>query len=104
MNTKEYVKLVADGNYIPVKYAVMEATVGANAAGTYLWLKASGYGFDTDVHYNAYLASIESNSGDVPPVTTGIQGTMDAYSIVALSAVAAYKSPKNHHTGPYMIG
>jgi hypothetical protein len=104
MNTKEYVQLTGDANDIPVKYMVMEATIGANAAGSYLWLKCASYGMDSLAHFQDYLDSLDDDtviSGGTP---TGIQGTLGAYSVVALTAVEEYNSPKTHHNGPYKIG
>lgn len=103
MIIKEFVKLSGDANYVPVKYAVMEVTVGGTAIATFLWLKVAGYGMDTEPHYSDYIHSIiDASFTGVAPV--GLVGTMSAYSVVALSAVEAYKSQYSNHEGPYQIG
>lgn len=103
MIIKEFVKLTGDSYYVPVKYVVMEVTVGNAAAATFLWLKVSGYGMDTLTHYNDYISDITDASftGRAP---AGLQGTLKAYSIVALSTVEAYSSKYSNHEGPYQIG
>jgi hypothetical protein len=95
MNTKLTVKKVADSGYIPVKYGVVEITVGANAAATYLLLETIGVGWDTEIHYLAWKSTktYDSGSGTTTLVgrnVTGIQGTLGALEIVALSAVISY--------------
>ena len=95
MNTRLTVKKTADGNYIPVKYGVVEITVGAAAATTYLLLETIGVGWDTEGHYNAWkgVKTYDSASGTTTlagRVVTGMQGTLGALEVVALSAVVAY--------------
>jgi hypothetical protein len=112
MNTKEYVKLSSDSKFITVKYMVMEASVGAAASSTYLWLKVASYGIDTDAHYKDYMDSIADDSFSRKDLVTdfGFQGTLDAYSVVALDAVEAYGDSKKltlnirHYDGPHPIG
>ena len=105
MIIKEFVEITAETNEVPIKYSVMEVTVGAAAGTTYLWLKVAGYGMNTVVNYDAYVESVQlatfSGSGQPP---TGIAGTMNAYSVVALTAVEAYDSKYGNHEGPYNIG
>lgn len=93
MNTKEVVKLAADNNYVPVKYFVMEQTVGNAVATTYLWLKVISYGIDTKENYDAYIISLDTRVDK-----SNFQGTLNEYSVVALTAVASYTSPKSNHT------
>ena len=103
MNIIEYVKLTGDTNYVPVKYAVMEVTVGVAAASTYVWLKLVSYGVDTEGNYNTYVDSIKDAtfSGMVP---AGLVGVLRTYSVVALSTVESYTSKYSNHEGPYNIG
>jgi hypothetical protein len=97
MNTKLTVRKTGDANYIPVKYGVVEITVGANAAATYLLLETIGVGWDTESNYLAWKStkSYDSGSGTTTLVgrnVTGIQGTLGALEAVALSAVVSYSA------------
>ena len=93
MNTKEVVKLTASTDYVPVKYFVMESIVGPAAASTYLWLKVISYGIDTKEHYDNYITSLNADAPD----KSNFQGTLNEYSVVALSEVSSYTSPKSNH-------
>lgn len=94
MNTKEVIKLSADTSYVPIKYFVMECNVGSAADSTYLWLKVIAYGIDTIENYDAYITSLDTSVIDM----TGFQGTLGVYTVVALTAVEQYTSPKSNHT------
>ena len=100
MNTKEFVQISGDSWEVPIKYAVIETTVGSNTAGTYLWLKCIGYGFDTIAHFDAYVASLDTSVTD----TTGIKGSFGVYSVITLNLVQEYNTPKSNHAGPYLVG
>jgi hypothetical protein len=103
MDIIEYVMKTADANYVPIKYRIVETSIGANAAGSYLWVKVVGYGMDSKINYDNYVNSIKDASftGVAP---TGLQGTIDSYEVIALSTVKAYKSVYTNHSGPYKIG
>ena len=96
MNTKEYVRLSSDTNYIPIKYSVIEATIGAGDGN--LWLKCIAHGWDTKEHYEAYLDSVKfDGSSGLQIDTTGIQGTLGSYTISAISSVQEYRTPATNH-------
>ena len=61
MIEKEYVSLKSDTNFIPVKYAVMDVTVGADIASSYAWIKVVGYGIDTQQHFDDYVTADNMN-------------------------------------------
>jgi len=98
----EFVMLTADTNYVPVKYMVMNSTVGSTTGATYLWLKQVSYGMDTQTHYETYISAIRD--GSLTGGVLGLVGTLTTYSVVALSSVEAYKSKYSNHDGPYDIG
>lgn len=93
--------LKSDSNFVPVKYVVMEATVGAGSAN--LWLKVASYGMDTETNYDAYVNSIKDASWDGRP-PAGLQGTLGEYSVAALADVEQYSSKKSFHDGRFEIG
>lgn len=93
MNIGLTVKLVADGNYIPVKYGVVEMTPAATAGATYCVLQVIRVGWDTENHYNDWKATSGYADGNMylsGRNTTGMQGTPGALSVVALSAIENY--------------
>lgn len=47
MRTVEHVKLKTDSNYIHIKYAVLEVTVGSTLAASQAWIKCISFGCDT---------------------------------------------------------
>jgi len=81
MNTNLTVKLSSDTNYIPVRYRVVEVTVGSSAAATYCVLVTEKVGWDTEVHYEAWTKSRN---------TEGMIGTLGAFSVEALSDLIVY--------------
>lgn len=81
MVTYEQVKLITDTNYIPVKYVVMEVTLGSTLANSYVWLKQASYGVATEADLNSYYDS---------PKRSLLVGTMSVYSITTLDKVVAY--------------
>ena len=52
MNTNLTVRLIADTNYIPVMYRLVEMTPGSSAALTYCVLQVARVGWDTENNYN----------------------------------------------------
>lgn len=102
MKTVEYVKLKSDTNYIHVKYAVMEVTVGTSLATSQIWLKCISYGWDTKENLEGLKLTSEGYQATLvdgrpfkqDPYTgvdkTGIQGTIGEYSVVTLADVDPY--------------
>ena len=96
MNTNLTVRLIADTNYIPVMYRLVEMTPGSSAALTYCVLQVARVGWDTENNYNNWKATSVWDSGtEMMYLTgrnaTGMQGTLGALSVVALSAITNYK-------------
>jgi len=100
MNNKEFVQLTADGNYIPVKYAVIEATIGNSLAASYVWLKCIAYGIDTKQHFIDFKNNAEYNNID----PSNLLGTLETYLIKPLTDVKTYVSPDSYNVGFYQIG
>ncbi len=93
--------LSSDTNYIPVKYAVVEVTVGAALATSYAWLKCISGGVATESDFNALKESLDASTA---PDYTKVLGTIGAYSIAALSTIKEYKSPKSFDAGNILLG
>lgn len=91
MNTKLAVKLSTDTNYIPVKYQVIEMSIGTAADGsdTYCALMVSRIGWDTEAHYKEWMKNRD---------VTGKQGTSGAFSVAPLSDLEVYDSPRTPST------
>lgn len=100
MNTKETVMLNSDTNYIPVKYSVIEVAIGNSLAASYAWLKCISYGFDTKIHLDDFVESLSETT----QITTGIQGTLGEYQIVALNAISSYIAKASNHDSNYPVG
>lgn len=81
MNTNLTVKLSSDTNSIPVKYRVVEISVGTSLADTYCVLTVEKVGWDTGEHYEAWTDRRE---------TTGMVGTLGDFSVAALSDLKTY--------------
>ena len=101
MNIVEYVKLSSDTNYIPVKYAVMSASVGSSLGASNAWLKCVGYGIDTKEHFDEFKDKAENES---KVVTTNLLGTPGTYSVQALDDVVPYSTPATFQVGAYNLG
>ena len=104
MNIIEFVALSSDTNFIPVKYAVIDVTVGTASSSTYLWLKVVSYGIDTESHYNDYLDSLNDGTVNQNGAPDGLQGTLKDYLVTSLDNVKSYHSAKGNHSGSYPIG
>lgn len=91
MNTNLTVKKSSDSNYIPVKYKAVEMTVGANAATTYVLIQTVAIGWDTEEHFNGWKSVRDDSKGLVGRNPTGIQGTLGALEVVALSTLVSYE-------------
>jgi hypothetical protein len=94
MNNILIVRKTGDLNYIPVKYRVVEMTVGSTAGATYCVLQCIDRGWDTEAHWNDWKAG-KSPSGDYSNPTgrksVGAQGTIGALEVETLDNLAAYK-------------
>jgi hypothetical protein len=93
MNTNLTVKLSADGNDIPVMYRVIEMTPQATAAGTYCVLQVVRVGWNTFANYDNWKATTGYADGAMYITGrdwTGMQGTLGALSVAALSAIELY--------------
>ena len=90
MNIIEYVKLTSDANYIPVKYAVMEATVGSSISNSYVWLKCVGQGITTLTDFNGIKAAINEFKS---PDKSKFVGTLGGYSVAAINVIVPYSTP-----------
>src|SRR5208337_4478934 len=110
MNTTETVTLTTDNNYIPVKYRIVEMIPAATAATTYCTIQVVDYGWDTEAHWRNYIghAIISQNPPPTAPnasvnyypggyiynfgggTTAGVEGTLGALSVVALSIIIEY--------------
>jgi len=101
MNTRETVMLSADANYIPVKYAVIEVTIGSTLANSYAWLKCISNGIASVEDFNTVTEAVR-NSKDYDPSL--LKGTVGAYSVSALSAIKEYSTPKNFSGGSLLLG
>lgn len=86
MNTLEYVKFLNDTNYVPVRWAVVEVSVGGTPATTNLWLKCAGYGWDTEENLKEYAEGGNHNR-------EGKTGTLDEYIVATLDQVESYSRP-----------
>lgn len=101
MNTREIVMLSNDSNYIPVKYAVMEVTVGNTLAASYAWLKCISSGIATEADLATLKTSVESGDGAYPSL---LVGTLGAYSVAALSTIKEYSAPTKYEGGRVLLG
>jgi hypothetical protein len=95
MNTSLTVKKSTDSNFIPVKYRIIEVTVGANAAGTYCLLETVAVGWDTEAHFNNWkgVKTYDAASGTTTIIgrdATGIQGTIGDLEVIALTTLVAF--------------
>jgi hypothetical protein len=94
MNTSLTVKLNADTNFIPVMYRVVETTVGATLAATFLVLEVVRVGWDTVGHYNDWKAKSGYADGNMYLTgrkTVGIIGTLGTLTVAAADTVSIYK-------------
>lgn len=81
MQSSLTVRKIADANYIPVKYSVVEMTVGSTPAATYCALQTIRVGWDNVDNWRNW---------DISRNTTGMQGTLGALEVVALDTIALY--------------
>jgi len=91
MNTKLTVKKSGDTNFVPVKYAVIEMAIGADAANTNVVIQVMKPGFDTEANYNKWKSTWHGDESSLvgrDPI--GIVGTIGALEVVALNTLVAY--------------
>jgi len=96
MNSNLTVRLSADGNDIPVMYNVVEMTTGASAALTYCVLVVIRVGWNTFANYDNWKATSSWDPGTERMYLTGrdwtgMQGTLGAFSVAALSTLEIYR-------------
>ena len=93
MNTKLIVRKSADGNYKPIKYAVVEMTPAATAAATYCLIQIIDVGWDLEANWNNWKADKSPNGIYSNPIgrnPTGMQGMIGDLEVVALSTLEIY--------------
>lgn len=102
MRNVEHVKLTADSNYIHVKWAVIEATVGSSLANSYAWIVCVSYGFDSKENLLGFKLTsdgYEKELVDGRPVKqdpytgvdkTGMVGNIGEYRVVSLVDIEPY--------------
>ena len=81
MNTFEVVMLKTDTNVVPVKYAVVECTIGSTLANSFVWLKCIAYGMATKEDVVSYGREPDSSL---------LQGTPGEYTVTSLDKVSPY--------------
>jgi hypothetical protein len=83
MNERLTVKKIADANYKPVKYKVVEMAVGTDAAGTNCVLETIEVGWATENSYNAYKEDRTITAADKV-------GTLGELTVDSLSNLEVY--------------
>lgn len=104
MNTKEFVMLNTDTNYIHTKFAVIDTNIGTDLASSYAWIKCVSYGCTTKEKLEAfdrtskgYAAELGENGQwvapefHVTPDKSGIVGTLNEYQVVSLVDIVPFK-------------
>ena len=92
MNTKLCVRKTSDSNFIPIKYGVVEMTVGVDADNTNVVIQIIKPGWNTEINYNKWKSTWNGDESVlVGRNPAGIQGTIGALEVVALSALVAYE-------------
>lgn len=116
MRSSELVKLNDDGNYIPAKWQVVEATIGSGSAN--LWLKRVSYGVDTEEHLKEILNEYYYNPPEFKEafpdqqrsevqrdaLRAGLVGPLNEYRVESLDNVSAYSRPNFKGRAPVDIG
>jgi hypothetical protein len=83
----EYIKLTNDNNYVPSKWAVIQASLTGSNSG-WFWVKRISYGITTEQNLNDYIDSLNSNT---LPDKTKLDGVLGEYRIVGLNEITEYK-------------
>ena len=91
MNTKQFVKLTSDTNYIPIKYSIIEITVGNSLASTYALIQQVSYGVATEDDLN----DIITNYNNEEDYSSYLVGTLYDYQIVTFDQIKSYNKPVN---------
>jgi hypothetical protein len=81
MNTKLSVKLKSDTNFVPIKYDVVEMSVGTATSDTYCVLIVNSVGWDTEENYELWTDRRDA---------TGMVGKLGDLSIESLSDIEVY--------------
>lgn len=102
MNNRLIVKKANDANYIPIKYGIVEITMGSDATNTYVVMQAIDVGWDTVDNWNNWKAGKDTSVPDAllhatGRDRTGMQGTIGELTARALDLgggdiLVAYKS------------
>jgi len=97
MNTSLTVRLKSDTNYIPVKYRVVEMTVGSSDTTTFCALSVVRVGWDTSDNYDKWVStrSYDTNAGTTTLVgrdPEGMQGTLGNLSVATLDTITEYSA------------
>lgn len=81
MNNRLIVRIANSTDFIPIKYEIIEITMGNAATNTYVVMQTIDVGWDTEVNYNNWKASKDVSTE--PPYSyatgrnwTGMQGTI----------------------------
>lgn len=117
MRTVEHVKLKSDSNYIPVRYVVMEVTVGSSLATSQAWIKCVSKGCDTEENLVAHKLTkdgyqpVPDEKGhpvkqtEYAPVSmAGFTDTIGEYQVISLGDVEPYNRPTIDFTTNFEIG
>lgn len=106
MNIVEHVMLVSESNYyIPTRYMIMEAQLGATIATSNVWLKCISHGIETKENFDAYAQSLLVSGSQIADKSL-LTGTINEYIVTTLNQVVKYN--KGHvadmQTSPYPVG
>lgn len=115
MISAEFVRLKNDTNYIPIKYQVVEVSVGSDATTTNLWLKQVSYGVDTEENLKKilneyYYSTQEVRDLDQPRSEiqreglNNLQGKINQYTVASLDSVSSYSRPNFEGLAQVSIG
>ena len=118
MRSSEEVKLNSDTNYIPSRWQVVEATVGGALGTSFAWIKRISYGVDTENHLkeilNEYYYGQTEFTNLFPDkqrsevqrdaLKISLDGPLNEYQTVALSAISTYNRPNFKGKAPLDIG
>lgn len=81
MQSSLIVKKNSDTNFRPVKYRVVEMTVGGTLGATNCVLQTIDVGFDTEENWRKW---------DISRDTAGMQGTLGEFEVVTLDTISLY--------------
>lgn len=81
MQSSLIVKKNGDANFRPIKYRIVEMTVGGTLAATNCVLQTIEVGFDTEDNWRKW---------DVSRDTVGLQGTLGEFEVATLDTLSLY--------------